>query len=829
MLRFWISVLLVAYVPGALMFRLPVADRGRRAALPAEERVFWHVILSLGWSLGAVLVLASLGEYRFERLLIGNAIGSGLMAAAGNVKLLYRGQAGRPTAAALLPVALIALAAWRFFPSSEYVIGGKDPGTYVNEGIQIAQRGSLVIRDDVVAAVPAWAGELFYRGQPHLGNDGLRFMGFFLLDAREGRVVGQFPHLFPASIAIGYGLFGLSGARMTVGVWAALGVLAVYFAASRLAGRMAAFAAAVLLSLHVITVWFARYPNAEVVMLTMLFAALLAFARAHQDGDRFFGPVAGALLGLLLFLRIDSLLAIGAVLAAALLAWVVDRKPPRAGFLVPFGAAAVISWFYLTGPMRGYFWLPRIYLSNLPPALVLPGIAGGIALLALLLWSRRRFADRARDVLPAALAAVVVALAAYAWFFRTPVDGHLADYDAYALRTFTNFFLFWPGLVAALLGFVLVVRRTFWRDPALVLVFTSFSLFLFYKVKVVPNHFWMDRRFLAVILPGALIFIGAAAFGTFAARSGRPHWLRLAAGVLFLAVLGQRYAAAASPLLPHVEYAGVIPALERLASKLGDRDLVLIESRDAGSDTHVLGLPLAYIYARQALVLESAKPDKAQLHAFLEQARPRYDRLLFIGGGGTDLLSRRIDAVPVGDGRVQIQEYEASPWNVYPREVRRKDFDYSIYQFITGAALERAFTLDVGYQDDLNVVRFHAKEQTEGRTVRWTRAQSFVAVTGITGAERSVVLVMHDGGRPKSAPPARVELFFGSVSIGSVDVLPGFRTYTLPLPPAAVEAAARTDDPAELRLLSSVWNPRQLLNLPDDRDLGVMIDRIEVR
>jgi hypothetical protein len=822
------SLLLVAYVPGALLFRLPVADRTRRAALPADERLFWHVVLSIAWSLATVLVLASFNEYRFERLLIGNAIVSVLMAAAFNLKLLYRGQAARPASAVLLPVALLALAAWRFFPSSEYVIGGKDPGTYVNEGIQIAQRGSLVIRDDVIGAVPDWASELFYRPQPHLGNDGLRFMGFWLLDSREGRVVGQFPHLFPASIAIGYGLFGLSGARMTVGVWAALGVLAVYFAGARLVGRMAAFAAAVLLSLHVITVWFARYPNAEVVMQAMLFASLLAFARAHQDDDPFFGPVAGALLGLLLFLRIDALLAIAAVLAAAVLAWVVDRKPPRIGFLAPFAAAAVISWFYLTGPMRGYFWLPRIYLSNLPVPAVAGGVAGAIALVTVLLWSRRRFADRARAVLPTALAAVVVPLAVYAWLLRAP-GGKLADYDAYALKTFTDFFLLWPGLVAALLGFVLVARRSFWRDPALVLVVTAFSLFLFYKVKVVPEHFWMDRRFLAVILPGALIFIGAAAVGTFAARSGAFHWLRVAVGIVFLAVLGQRYAAAASPLLTHVEYAGVIPALERLSSKLGDRDLVLIESRDAGSDTHVLGLPLAYIYARHALVLESARPDKARLHAFLEHAQSRFDRVLFIGGGGTDLLSRRIEALPVGDGRVQIQEYEASPWNVYPREVRRKDFDYSIYQLRTGAGLERGFTLDVGYQDDLNVVRFFAKEQTEGRTVRWTRAQSFVAVTGITGAERRVMLVMHDGGRPKSAPPARVEVFFGGVSIGAVDVLPGFRTYTLPLPAAAVEDAARADDPAQIRLVSSVWNPRQLLNLPDDRDLGVMLDRIEVR
>ena len=62
--------------------------------------------------------------------------------------------------------------------------------------------------------------------------------------------------------------------------------------------------------------WFARYPNAEMVMQALLFAALLAHARAHVDGDGFFAPVAGTLLGLLLFLRFDAVLGIAAVLAA---------------------------------------------------------------------------------------------------------------------------------------------------------------------------------------------------------------------------------------------------------------------------------------------------------------------------------------------------------------------------------------------------------------------------------------------------------------------------------------------------------------------------------
>ena len=114
--------------------------------------------------------------------------------------------------------------------------------------------------------------------------------------------------------------------------------------------------------------------------------------------------------------------------------------------------------------------------------------------------------------------------------------------------------------------------------------------------------------------------------------------------------------------------------------------------------------------------------------------------------------------------------------------------------------------------------------------MRWTRAQSFVAVTGLTGAERDGP-VRHARRRTAEDPRRRrgSRCSSATCSIGTIDVQPGFRTYSLPLPAAAVEAAGRIDEPTQLRLVSSVWSPRQILNLPDDRDLGVMIDRIEVR
>ncbi len=273
----------------------------------------------------------------------------------------------------------------------------------------------------------------------------------------------------------------------------------------------------------------------------------------------------------------------------------------------------------------------------------------------------------------------------------------------------------------------------------------------------------------------------------------------------------------------------MIPYLEALAGRIGDRDLVLVEARDAGVDTHVLALPLAYIYARNVLVLNSARPDKAKLQLFLEDAGRRYDRVLFLGGGQTDLLSRRIQAAPIADGRVKVPEYDSSPWNVYPTEIRRKDFDYSLYTLSLDAPLTGAFVLDVGDRDDLNVVRFNAKETSDGRSVRWTLASSQIAVPGLGGHERELQLVMHDGGRPAAAVPARVTVSFNDVELGTIEVGPGFQTYQLALPADLVARAAAQDDPAQIRLRSTVWIPRDVIGGNDGRSLGVMLDRVEIR
>ena len=824
-----IELVIIAWLPGAVLFRLPLGERQKRASLDPGERLFWAVIISLAVSLSFVLAMAAIGWYSLNHLLAANVAVAVLGALVARFRLRLGPDAARPGIGLVFPAALVLLGAWLFFPPAEYVIGGKDPGGYMNEGIQIAQRGTFTYRDPVVASVPEFARDLFFPSHQRPDYYGLRFMGFFIRNPETGLVVGQFPHLFPASIAIAYGIDGLTGARRATGVWAVLGLLAVYFAGARLVGRAAAFGGAGLLALNVVQVWFARYPNAEIVMQALLFAALLATARAHVDGDRFFAPIAGCLLGLLLFLRVDAVLGIVAVLSGVALHVVAGgRWQPL--FLVPLATVAGAAAVYLAGPMRAYTDRSVTYVTNLQTwqyaLLAFMAAASG----AVFVWCRRnrRIAGLITRLAPTLLSASLVVLAIYGLYFRHPA-GKLAEHDAYALRLVTDFYLTLPALVASLLGLIVVSRQAFWRAPALFVTYATFCVFFFYKIRIVPEHFWMARRFLAVILPGALLFAAAAALGT---RGGGPRLtrpLRWAVGGIFIVILGSQYLRATRPILDHIEYAGVIPRLEQMAQSIGDDDLVVVEARSE-TDIHTLAVPLAYIYSRNVLVFSSALPDKATVARFLEWARGRYRRVLFLGSGGTDLLSRQWSVNVLRSERFRVPEYD-SPLNAYPRFPRSKQFDYTLYEFGPPGNIgpEGIFDLDVGIRDDLNVLRFHAKEETEGRTIRWSRNFSYVIVSAVHPTDREVTLWLSDGGRPGTAPPAEVAVQLGDHVLGSVRVTTGFKPYSLSIPPAVASALAASGEPVRLKLSTTTWNPETQIGTPDDRQLGVMVDRVTVQ
>ena len=107
-----LQLAVVAWLPGAALFRLPSLDRERRAALDAEERAFWAVMLSLAISLSIVLALGSAPRYTFDRLLLADRVSPPrLWPQRVDVSAFGSRTARRMSRTVLVPALLIVLAA----------------------------------------------------------------------------------------------------------------------------------------------------------------------------------------------------------------------------------------------------------------------------------------------------------------------------------------------------------------------------------------------------------------------------------------------------------------------------------------------------------------------------------------------------------------------------------------------------------------------------------------------------------------------------------------------------------------------------------------------
>ena len=182
----------------------------------------------------------------------------------------------------------------------------------------------------------------------------------------------------------------------------------------------------------------------------------------------------------------------------------------------------------------------------------------------------------------------------------------------------------------------------------------------------------------------------------------------------------------------------------------------------------------------------------------------------------------------VASERFQVPEYESAR-NAYPRAARRKEFDFGVYRFVDPQPAPEWFLLDVGTMDDLHVVRLHAKEQNGNVTFRWTRDVSYVEILGIRQDSRIVTLWLNDGGRPPGVARAQVQVTLEGVVLGAIVATDEFQPYTFAVPEVLAAALASETNRARLMIETNTWNPSADSGFSDDRDLGVMIDRVEVR
>ena len=829
---------LVLFLAPGLLF-LAFLSRDEQESTPLDEALFLVVAVSVAVSAWVALLLGELGVFSLTRAATLVAIVALLAAFAGRRRLgLVGGRAFRGRAATSLVPALVVLAlavALQARPS-QHLVGGRDPGAYIASMGLIARTGGIAYVDPLVLAVPAEDAEVFFR-HPDKAEafSWARFMGFDLERPQTGRVFPEFFHLFPAFGAYLFAAMGTKGALATPVVFSVLGTLGVFLASRRLLGDAPALLGTLLLGANQVHVWFARFPVSETASLFLFFLALLAFARFEETESPAFAALAGAALGLGLLVRIDAvlvLLPLGLYLGHRLARR--DLKPRAlVALLVPYVLLSGHAVLHATLFARKYLLqvLTRRYWNH-PPE-----VWAGLGLLALAVLGFAyvmgpkvaAWTDRHERTLRRAAAGVVVVLAAYAYFLRPHLsawaggDGNdparawadpgmllklgfdrLAAHDAgafYRLSWFVTPLGLWLG-VAGLCLLVLTGQR---KHLFPLLLLAAFSGFYFYKIRVWNDYFFALRRFVPVVLP---FLMAGAAFALAWLRRRTARW-RLVVAALTL-VLFAAFAKDTARIAGFRDWAGSVDFVRDLSRRFSQDDAVLFEQPRS---IHLVSLPLWALYGVNTLEFARFDPDPKHLQHLLEAWRGRFRNVYFVSTWRTDLCG-------IFTERVQAFSFGTLEWDrTYdrpPTAPRFQSLHFTLSRFVSPADLNvpPLPEVDVGGSDDVSVSGFFDKEVLDNtRTYRWTGTCGSVYFPGLRPGA-SLLLTLSAGTR---TTPAEVRVSLSGQPLGSVVAGPGFDTFRLPLP------SPLPQDPPVVRLDVRGWRAPH-----DTRDLGVMVDRLEV-
>ncbi len=431
---------------------------------------------------------------------------------------------------------------------TEFLFGTRDSGPYLAAGAQAFRTGSFYFTEDQIVTADNEFKHLFYRirQRPEFQRYGELATGFPILDPAAGRVGPRYFMLHSLWLGLFFTLFGLKAALTFATPWVGfLAFIAVYLTARAVAGVTPALLTALLMSSHLIPVWFSRYITTEMAVTAPLFTglALLLCFDDSKNGWIPAGILAGSAVGLAHFARIDSILLVPVTLAFIALSICFRNRPRR---IISFAAAytVVLSGAALSA---GIVTLPytletfrHLQADPLKSLLVSLGLLAVSAALTVAVYFRRAplmaLFQRRRTLLLGALIGGLTLLALHGYFLRpilNPVDeqAYRAADILTRSKSLTQMTLRWmgwymtlPGLILALTGsFILLAGKWSVKSSFFFLTGLMYSLFFFYSQRCTPMHLWVMRRYSTVVIPVLMIGLGFSFYFFWRAVSGRRY------------------------------------------------------------------------------------------------------------------------------------------------------------------------------------------------------------------------------------------------------------------------------------------------------------------
>lgn len=637
------AVLMLVLLPGTAFWYL--LGSGPKVPLRGLEALFLWLLAGLATVSWLALTLAEVELFSLP-LLGGFVVGTTVLLVIVGWQRGHRWQPLRQLRwgwADLIAGLLLIIAIFLSGRPSEYIVGGRDHGVYVNTGIHIAKTGAILVYDSDITAVPetlrsvlVWPETRTYQaGFPGPWSEGQRLSGLTIRDTAAGIYLPHAFHLYPALIAVFFAAGGVPLALLTTLVLAVLGNLAIYLTTARLLGEPVGLLTLLLLTFSVTQVWFTGYPTAEIMVQFFFWGGLFALLLLLESGHQATAVLAGTSFGLLSLAKLDTVLIPVLLGIAFLYLWL--RQPFRPAYWWGIGVYILLNLqaIWHASFIATIYFLDHLVRSLLPAFMAEPLVAaathhpypldwvgrllvanwlafllgsGSLVIAIILLHYGKNQLSRAlarlfqhprrwQIGLPVGLGIFVLGTAVTSQFSGS--DLTFVSEQAFQL---TRLYLTRAGLLAGGIGLLLLIYQAETTSIRLTLFIILANVIPLYLLGsgTALDHFWVVRRFVPLAFPAFIL--GMAWLIWFLRPRGHLPWLAgilpLGLLLLLLAGFGQHLRAIAGV----VEYDGLTDQLSTLAENFPERAVLILETQ---TPAQILDLPLWFLFDQTVFTIRT--------------------------------------------------------------------------------------------------------------------------------------------------------------------------------------------------------------------------------
>jgi hypothetical protein len=750
-------------------------------------------------------------------------------------------------------VFLVCVIALFMFGRPSETIDTRDPGGYVNIAAKLADTHALRFEDPDHRNLNQKEREALLLRAPLENIPAPQVVpGFHLVDAESGEEVPRYFPLFSLWLSV---MYKLGGFPAVFGFTPALGLLSVLMLIP-LSGRVfrsefVGLVAAMLLSTNMGQIWIVRSPFSEILAQLLLLGGLWLLSVGWPAGHRGLCALAGLTLGVLMFVRVDSVLCLGAL--AVFFGMIRTRRCWRSqsSTLKPIqwmlaGFSIYLSVHTLIFAVPYAFTVVNSLKASFGDRLWQTATGTVFGVFLLLISSRvwRAFAGRldSRRSLYWFISASVAILLIYAGFVRPslssqdlpitlpfPQTGSIPMLNEISLVRL-SWYLSPAGIVLAYFGFLKVLRWVIYEDDALVLplmlVFMFFAGFYLYKAVAFPDNYWVIRRYVEITIPGFLLLASLAIlhFHKFLQHRGFP---KLEAVVLTLCLVSAVVAgqlASTYPLVGQREWANSLQQLNSVATSVANDDVVLMET---GQFEALFSSPLKYIFRRSAYPLATPTPSVAAFDKVVEEWMAEGKKVSI-------LASEEHTALPTSRFTFRPREYlqfttklVEQTYQRIPQSMEELRIPVQVYEVKRKESKEplSAVSVNFGLNFGFKTSGVYGTEATDDETYRWTGARASIELPKIPATQDAVLMLRVGQDLPPGIDLGPAKVHFNGKLMAEDSFRGKLRMVKYPVP----KSLLNVQEINRVELSTPTFNPARLGLSNDTRDLGLMLDSLRLQ